>query len=487
MASSSFYRTFHLTAFLLATSPASWRRPRSVTSGRCAPGGARAAGGEPKKIPALTSRRPARSQGPEIRVVESGHGGDSSTASHVRADASTHRGAGPSRRRDRRALGSPRRRHRPAAGPAPRVRRPRRLGGRRPLLRRVAELASRTGSGRGARARAGGPGAGRVAAALGGPGARRAVLLQGPGADAGGHAGDRGAAAGGGAGGDGGPRGEDRAGMAVRGPAGGGPGREGPPSGPVAPGLHRRGRDGGRARAAQRPRRGPSSSGRSKPPGRRSTSRGRRPTPRRARSPTRRPSASSRRTRWRWWRRRRSSRGSVAHRRASATRSSSTWTPRCWPTPLSRASRSWRTACAFPRKRPAAWRARRPGWSCATRRTARCSTWGGGRGRSRRRYAGRWRRGTAGAASRAARSAAPRAITSITGPTAARPGSTTSPFCAAGTPAVHEEGYTVVRNTDGTLRFSTPGGWPIPDVPAPPPVPREPMPPSWRRTGRTGS
>ena len=41
--------------------------------------------------------------------------------------------------------------------------------------------------------------------------------------------------------------------------------------------------------------------------------------------------------------------------------------------------------------------------------------------------------------------------------------------------AVHEEGYTVVRNSDGTLRFSTPGGWAIPDVPAPPRVPREPM------------
>ena len=40
----------------------------------------------------------------------------------------------------------------------------------------------------------------------------------------------------------------------------------------------------------------------------------------------------------------------------------------------------------------------------------------------------------------------------------------------------HEEGYTVVRNGDGTLRFSTPGGWAIPDVPAPPRVPRAPMP-----------
>jgi hypothetical protein len=42
--------------------------------------------------------------------------------------------------------------------------------------------------------------------------------------------------------------------------------------------------------------------------------------------------------------------------------------------------------------------------------------------------------------------------------------------------AVHEEGYTVVRDTDGTLHFSTPQGWPIPDVPAPPAVPRDPMP-----------
>ena len=40
--------------------------------------------------------------------------------------------------------------------------------------------------------------------------------------------------------------------------------------------------------------------------------------------------------------------------------------------------------------------------------------------------------------------------------------------------AVHEEGYTVVREADGTLRFSTPGGWPIPEVPASPEVPGDP-------------
>jgi Restriction endonuclease len=37
--------------------------------------------------------------------------------------------------------------------------------------------------------------------------------------------------------------------------------------------------------------------------------------------------------------------------------------------------------------------------------------------------------------------------------------------------AVHEEGYRVERDPDGTLRFSTPHGRPIPEVPAPPAVP----------------
>jgi hypothetical protein len=41
--------------------------------------------------------------------------------------------------------------------------------------------------------------------------------------------------------------------------------------------------------------------------------------------------------------------------------------------------------------------------------------------------------------------------------------------------AVHEEGYTVVRDGDGRLHFSTPQGWAIPEVPAPPAVPPQPM------------
>jgi hypothetical protein len=41
--------------------------------------------------------------------------------------------------------------------------------------------------------------------------------------------------------------------------------------------------------------------------------------------------------------------------------------------------------------------------------------------------------------------------------------------------AVHEEGYTVVRDADGTLHFHTPQGWPIPEVPAPLAVPPKPV------------
>ncbi|HEV8675430.1 MAG TPA: DUF222 domain-containing protein, partial [Methylomirabilota bacterium] len=40
--------------------------------------------------------------------------------------------------------------------------------------------------------------------------------------------------------------------------------------------------------------------------------------------------------------------------------------------------------------------------------------------------------------------------------------------------AVHEEGYRVERDAEGTLAFSTPTGRPIWDVPAPPAVPRDP-------------
>ena len=53
--------------------------------------------------------------------------------------------------------------------------------------------------------------------------------------------------------------------------------------------------------------------------------------------------------------------------------------PRCWPTPISRASPSSRTGRTFPRKRPGAWRATRAGWSCAT--TTRDAWWRSAPGR----------------------------------------------------------------------------------------------------------
>jgi Domain of unknown function (DUF222)/HNH endonuclease len=41
--------------------------------------------------------------------------------------------------------------------------------------------------------------------------------------------------------------------------------------------------------------------------------------------------------------------------------------------------------------------------------------------------------------------------------------------------AVHEEGYGIERDADGSLHFTNPKGWPIPDVPEPSPVPPDPM------------
>jgi len=41
---------------------------------------------------------------------------------------------------------------------------------------------------------------------------------------------------------------------------------------------------------------------------------------------------------------------------------------------------------------------------------------------------------------------------------------------------VHEEGYQVERDAEGTLAVPHPAGWPIPEVPPPPPLPPDPMP-----------
>jgi hypothetical protein len=41
--------------------------------------------------------------------------------------------------------------------------------------------------------------------------------------------------------------------------------------------------------------------------------------------------------------------------------------------------------------------------------------------------------------------------------------------------AIHEEGYDVERQPDGTVRFRRPGGWPLPNVPTATPVPADPV------------
>ena len=60
--------------------------------------------------------------------------------------------------------------------------------------------------------------------------------------------------------------------------------------------------------------------------------------------------------------RRRCITNSIPAPRGSATRWWSMWTPPCWPIRSSRGSRSWKTARAFLRKRPSAWRVMRAGW-----------------------------------------------------------------------------------------------------------------------------
>jgi hypothetical protein len=69
-----------------------------------------------------------------------------------------------------------------------------------------------------------------------------------------------------------------------------------------------------------------------------------------------------------------------------------------------------------------------------------------------------------------------RAITSATGPTA---GPTTlsnlAMLCRRHHRAVHEEGYQVERQPDGELRFRSPDGRRLPDVPPPPAIPKDPV------------
>jgi 5-methylcytosine-specific restriction endonuclease McrA len=52
--------------------------------------------------------------------------------------------------------------------------------------------------------------------------------------------------------------------------------------------------------------------------------------------------------------------------------------------------------------------------------------------------------------------------------------------------AVHEEGYQVDRQPDGTLRFRRPDGRPLPDVPPPPAVPADPVQALWMQNEAQG-
>ena len=161
--------------------------------------------------------------------------------------------------------------------------------------------------------------------------------------------------------------------------------------------------------------------------------------------------------------------------RASATRSSSTSTPRCWPILTRRASPSSTAARTFPRKRPGAWRATRPGCSCGTSRTGRIVEVGA-RTRTippaiRRALHHRDR----GCRFPGCGSGSARAITSATGPRAGPPRSRTSRCCAGAitVPSTRRDsGWN--DSPTATLRFRRPDGRLLPDVPPPPAVPGDP-------------
>ena len=129
---------------------------RRQPSGPHVPRNARRAAG-PKIIARPRIAHPERSRvapklGCSLGRREARHGDPLARHPHQpETHPGTHRGTGPVGRRDRRAVSASRGRHRPPPRPHPRVRRPRRLGQRVPLVRPLAELADRTRPGRGSR------------------------------------------------------------------------------------------------------------------------------------------------------------------------------------------------------------------------------------------------------------------------------------------------------------------------------------------------
>jgi hypothetical protein len=123
--------------------------------------------------------------------------------------------------------------------------------------------------------------------------------------------------------------------------------------------------------------------------------------------------------------------GSIPARPASATRSWSTWMPRCWRTPNRRGSRCSKTAYAFQLERPSVWPATPAGWSCVVTPTASCWKSAPGHARSRPHSAERCSIETAAVASPAAACGSARVTTSATGRTAGPRSSRISRCCVA--------------------------------------------------------
>ncbi len=181
---------------------------------------------------------------------------------------------------------------------------------------------------------------------------------------------------------------------------------------------------------------------------------------------------SNRRMRSRCSPRRPSTTASIPGPRASATRSSSTSTPRYWRTRTSPASRSWRTARAFPAETSQRLACDASRVVMQHGRNGRVVEVAPGPGRSRPRYGARSSTETAGATSRAAgvRFGQGHHIRHWAqgGPTTL---SNLALLCRRHHRAVHEEGYQVQREPDGELRFRRPDGRPLPEVPPPPELP----------------
>src|SRR5207247_2010525 len=98
------------------------------------------------------------------------------------------------------------------------------------------------------------------------------------------------------------------------------------------------------------------------------------------------------------------------------------------------------------------------------------------RAASRRRYVARLTRAPEAVASRAVACDSVRATTFATGRTAAPTTlSNLALLCRRHHRAVHEEGYQVDRDADGTLSFRRPDGQLLPAVPPPAPVPAQPV------------